>query len=79
MTGLRVYAERCFNTCDGELDRAAMQRQVHNIFSAALANGRAREIDWRSAPVLPVPRLARPVAAAPRRRGRGGRRSGRRR
>ena len=79
MRGIRVYAERCFNTCDGELERAAMQRQVHNIFSAALANGRVREIDWRSAPVLPVPRFAQPVAAAPRRRGRGGRRSGRRR
>ncbi len=79
MTGLRVYAERCFNTCDGELDRAAMQRQVHNIISGAAANGRMRAIDWASAPVPPVPRLARPVAAAPRRRGRGGRRSGRRR
>ena len=79
MRGIRVYAERCFNSCHGELERAAMQRQVQNIISAALANGRAREIDWRSAPVPPVPRFARPVAAAPRRRGRGGRRSGRRR
>ena len=79
MRGIRVYAERCFNSCHGELERAAMQRQVQKIFSCVLANGRAREIDWRSAPVPPVPRLARPVAAAPRRRGRGGRRSGRRR
>ena len=62
---VRVYAERCFASCNGDGERAVMQRKLHAIISGALANGRLRAIDWASAPAPP---LDRPEEPAPKRR-----------
>ena len=53
---VRVYAERCFQSCSGERERAVMQRKLQGMISGALADGRLREIDWASEPTPPLDR-----------------------
>ena len=53
---VRVYAERCFQSCSDECERAVMQRRLQGMISGALADGRLREIDWASEPTPPLDR-----------------------
>ena len=53
---VRVYAERCFQSCSGECERVVMQRKLQGMISGALADGRLREIDWASEPTPPLDR-----------------------
>jgi ankyrin repeat protein len=67
---VRAYAGRCFATCSADGERAVMQRNLHSIISRALADGRLREIDWRSEPTPPLDpqEVARETAALTPRR-----------
>ena len=40
----RVYAERCFSSCDSAREREAMDRKLRAIISRALTAGRMREM-----------------------------------